>query len=101
MAWYCQNAGSKTHAGGLKQKNAWGLYDMAGNVWEWCHDWYQDTLGKSPVSDPAGPSTTGFRVYRGGSWGDKPTALRAAYRGGLCDTSRLHQGGFRCARTIN
>ena len=99
MAWYCANSGGTTHAVAGKQKNAWGLFDMAGNVTEWCNDWYKDSLGTAAVTDPGGPDLGGFHAIRGGSWANGPEALRAAYRAGLCTGSYVKHGGFRCART--
>jgi formylglycine-generating enzyme required for sulfatase activity len=67
MAWYYDNSENKTHPVGLKQANAWGLFDMLGNVYEWVQDWY----GNYPnglTTDPAGPASGGLRVVRGGSW---------------------------------
>jgi formylglycine-generating enzyme required for sulfatase activity len=77
--WYAANSGNRTHAVGQKKPNAWGLYDMHGNVWEWCGDWY----GQYPdrvVSDPPGPSSGSGRVVRGGSWGGDPQCCRSANR---------------------
>ncbi len=66
-AWYKDNSGDKTHPVGQKSPNAWGLYDMHGNVWEWCQDWSGD-YPSGAVTNPKGLSSGSFRVFRGGSW---------------------------------
>jgi formylglycine-generating enzyme required for sulfatase activity len=102
IAWYSANSGGATHPVAMKEPNAWGLYDMAGNVWEWVHDGSVTDLGPDPVIDPWGDETQTDRVIRGGSWSDDLTGLRAACREGLhhppADT-RADLLGFRCART--
>ncbi len=85
MGWYDSNSGSKTHPVGQKKPNAWGLYDMHGNVLEWCQDWYdEDYYTESPTSDPCNlnSSSGSFRVNRGGSWsGDARSWFTPGIRG--------------------
>ena len=86
------------HAVGLKKPNPWGLHDMQGNVWEWCSDWYDDSLPGG--TDPVGPEGGSYRVLRGGSWRRYPDACRSAYRRSSAP-SRRNDGdlGFRVARS--
>lgn len=83
-AWYGANSGGATHRVGSKRPNAWGLYDMEGNVQEWCSDAYaKHAYDSSPAVDPAGPPLGPSMVCRGGAWSDSPETVRCAYRN--CD----------------
>jgi formylglycine-generating enzyme required for sulfatase activity len=85
-----------THPVGEKKSNAWGLYDMSGNVYQWCSDWFSaDYYKQSPPNDPGGPSAGTRRVVRGGLWGDSPSDCRSAYRYNGTPASRIHRFGFR------
>jgi formylglycine-generating enzyme required for sulfatase activity len=100
FAWYDGNSGGQTHPVGQKRRNAWGLYDMHGNVWEWCWDEYEADYysKKPPAADPLGPSQAATRVYRGGGWGINPQFCRSALRFGFAPGSRYGNLGFRVAR---
>ena len=100
IAWYNENSGSSTQTVGRKQPNAFGLYDMLGNVKEWVQDWYDSTYySRSPVDDPPGPSSGDYRVWRGGSWRTDARYVRAAYRGFYPPSEAHNFLGFRLART--
>lgn len=118
VGWYWKNSGDKqlegdwdyeqvskyncrTHPCGLKAPNLLGLYDMSGNVWEWCWDWYgEDYYKNSPEKYPAGPDAGSYRVMRGGSWNDDAVNCRVAYRFNYGPDSRDYDVGFRPARTV-
>ena len=99
-AWFVQNSGVKTQPVGLKKPNAFGLYDMHGNVWEWTQDCWNKNYSKAPKDGSAW--TTGgcsLRVVRGGSWIINPSSLRSAIRFWNSAAFRFYLNGFRVART--
>jgi formylglycine-generating enzyme required for sulfatase activity len=98
-AWFDRNSENRTHAAGQKKPNGFGLYDMHGNVWEWCWDSYGDGYYKqSRVDDPIGPEIGYFRVFRGGGWGNTAGLCRAAYRRRHTQASSISGVGLRLAR---
>ena len=101
-AWYDRNSGRRTHPVGGKRPNAWGLYDMHGNVYEWCGDWYDsDYYKNSPRKNPTGPSSGSSRVNRGGSWISSPWGCRSAFRYRGTPGITFNYLGFRVAASAS
>jgi len=96
VAWYYDNSGSTTHQVKTKSPNELGLYDMSGNVWEWCYDW-NDSYSSSAQTDPTGPTSGSYRVKRGGGWSSFGLVCRVAYRRGNSPSNRDDYLGFRLA----
>lgn len=97
MAWYNSNSGDKTHEVATKQPNAWGLFDMHGNVEEWTSDWFGDYASGTAI-DPTGPTSGGYREFRGGSYWHQADSLRSADRNGVHAGIRYSSLGFRLVR---
>jgi len=102
VAWFADNSGSNTHLVGQKQANELGIYDMTGNIWEWCSDWYGDYSSGSQAN-PKGVSSGSYRLLRGGSFNDddppRNGCCRVAYRLANTPSNRYDTHGFRLVRT--
>ena len=105
-AWYAGNSSKKTHLVGQKIPNQWGLYNMYGNVAEWCNDVYGENYYKtSPSNDPRGPEKGEIKVLRGGGWQDHIGSIRSSWRASenfsFVDACIMDSMGFRCARNAS
>jgi len=99
IAWYDLNSQMKPHPVARKRPNAWGLFDMIGNVFEWVWDW-KDDYPKHLVADPTGPPTGDNKVFRGGAYRWTDAEARAAFRNAYGPLNKVEFIGFRCARTL-
>ncbi len=97
-AWYSSNSDSKTHPVGMKLPNAWGFYDMSGNVWEWCRNWF-GTLAYG--TDPVGWASGSYRVLHGGSWDDNAGYCTSSYRYDGSPSYRDNINGFRLVMVLS
>jgi len=95
-AWHVINSGGKTRPVGIKDPNPWGVYDIYGNVFEWCQDWYgKGYYAKSPSVDPYGPSSGRAKVRRGGGWSSSPRICRSSDRDSFPPDTPSSNTGFR------
>jgi formylglycine-generating enzyme required for sulfatase activity len=100
MGWYASNSEARTHPVGTKKPNGWGLYDMHGNVSEWCSDIYGADYPEGPVADPAGPTEGKYRVIRGGSWNYFAAGCRCAARSSAPASYQFRHTGFRVVMEV-
>lgn len=100
-AWYVRNSSGRTHTVGQKKPNSFGLYDIYGNVLEWCSDWYADNYRNAVIVDPEGPKSGEYRVLRGGGWTYDAENSRSATRRWNTPDDRSFLFGFRIVLDLN